>query len=343
MVNTNNIDKKYIEYVGRSIDQFKSINLNVYRCRCPLCGDSKKNKTRTRGFFYMNKGNWYYKCHNCGVAQSFSNFLKDKYTNLYKEYIVELFKAKGYVRKLKVPKDLDDLNYENKIPSFKKITELDLDRVDKMEEMSLAKRYLKSRKIPRHLFKLFYHTEGFKEFTNSVVEEKFESIEPDEPRLVIPFFNKDGELIAFQGRSYKKDAFVRYITIKVDESAPRVFGAERIDESKPIYATEGAIDSLFIPNCISFNGADIPTNIDPSKVISIYDNNPRNINIIKAIGKAIDRGFQVVIFPKTLKSGDINQMILSKEVEIENMLDFIKNHTYYGLKAKLELSNWRKI
>lgn len=341
MSNTSYIDVKYINILGRTrLDQFKQSGKLEYRCRCPECGDSKKSKTKSRGYFYNRKNAWWYKCHNCGIPMSFSRFLERRAKEIHQEYLLEIFEAKGYKKKRF---QADDFEYKSKPVVFNKVDSLNIPRVDQLAEDHIAVRYLNMRQIPKNKFELFYHTETFKEFVNSLVPDKYADTEFDERRLVIPFFDKDGNLIAFQGRSYKKNTPLRYITIKIDNSQPRIFGMERIDFKKQIYSTEGAFDSLFIPNCISFNGADIPRAIDPKEVIIIYDNDKRNKIIVKDIGKAIDRGFKIVLFPNNFKAKDINEMIVRKEIKKENILDFLAHNTYYGLEAKLKLADWMKV
>ena len=70
------IDVKYINLVSSRFQKFKKIKHNLYNFRCPICGDSQKNKNKARGYLYQVKNNTNFKCHNCGVNISFNNFLK---------------------------------------------------------------------------------------------------------------------------------------------------------------------------------------------------------------------------------------------------------------------------
>ena len=71
------IDVKYISLLSSRLSKFKKVKPHLYNFRCPICGDSQKNKNKARGFLYRVKTNTNYKCHNCGVSMSFSNFLKE--------------------------------------------------------------------------------------------------------------------------------------------------------------------------------------------------------------------------------------------------------------------------
>ena len=69
------IDAKYISLVSARLGKFKRTKNNLYTFRCPYCGDSKKNKNKTRGYLYQVKTDFNFKCHNCGLSRSFTNFL----------------------------------------------------------------------------------------------------------------------------------------------------------------------------------------------------------------------------------------------------------------------------
>ena len=85
------IDVKYIGMISPRLEKFKRVKNNLYNFRCPICGDSQKNKTRARGYLYQVKNNTNYKCHNCGINVSFNNFLKDIDPATHKQYIFEKF------------------------------------------------------------------------------------------------------------------------------------------------------------------------------------------------------------------------------------------------------------
>ena len=73
---------------------FKRKNNKLYNVRCPECGDSKKNKFKARGYFYLAKDKWNYKCHNCGYGVSVPNFMKKHNPQLYKEYTIDLLRER---------------------------------------------------------------------------------------------------------------------------------------------------------------------------------------------------------------------------------------------------------
>ena len=88
----NLIDSKYIGLISSRLIKFKRVKSDLYNFRCPICGDSKKNKTKTRGYLYTIKADVNFRCHNCGASMTFSNFLKEIDPVVHKQYVFERFK-----------------------------------------------------------------------------------------------------------------------------------------------------------------------------------------------------------------------------------------------------------
>ena len=73
--------------------------------------------------------------------------------------------------------------------------------------------------------------------------------------------------------------------------------------------------------------------------IWIYDNEPRNREIVTRISKSIDRGDKVVIWPDNIQQKDINDMYLAGH----NVQNLVECNVYQKLEANLRLNNWKKI
>jgi len=163
----------------------------------------------------------------------------------------------------------------------------------------------------------------------------------EHPRLIIPFYDLSNKLIAFQGRAFGNEN-PKYLTIKIDEDAKKIFGLERINLQDHIYITEGPIDSLFIDNCIAAGGADLLFDkVSSEQVTYIFDNEPRNLEIINRMSTVIDKGFNIVIWSNEVKEKDINEMIMNGLSEDE-LIKIIKENTYSKLSALTKLTYWRK-
>ena len=319
------IDVKYINLISSRFQKFKKVKNNLYNFRCPICGDSQKNRNKARGYLYQVKNNTNFKCHNCGVNISFNNFLKQIDSVIYKQYTFEKFKEGNTGRNFTVEEPV--FNFET--PKFK--PKLDL---PKASENPDANEYLVKRKLNPHNY---YYAEKFKSWTNSL-KEVFDDTTKDEPRIIIPLFYQD-TLVGFQGRALGPSK-IKYITVMLNDDAPKIYGLDNIRRDAPVYITEGPFDSTFICNAIAMCGADA----DVSKwgidnPVWIYDNEPRNAEIHSRISRTIDRGEKIVIWPSSIKEKDINDMILSGL----NVQEVIESNTYSGLEAKLKFTTWKKI
>ena len=320
------VDSKYIGLVSSRLQKFKRVKSDLYTFRCPICGDSQKNKNKTRGYLYPVKNNTNFKCHNCGASMSFNNFLKTIDGTLHKQYTMEKFKeghtGKNFV--VEAPK------LEFKKPVFKKSINL-----PKASTNQVAKEYLERRKLNPDKF---YYADRFKWWSNTQ-KQTFDTIGRDEPRIIIPLYDEDKNMIGFQGRALDKSPN-KYITIMIQEEAPKIYGLETIDRKLPIYVVEGPFDSTFVNNSVALCGSDGDLGyFKGSDVILVYDNEPRNREIVNRISKCITRGERVVIWPNGILEKDINDMVLSGL----NVMDVLKSNTYSGLEAKIKFNNWKKV
>ena len=334
------IEHKYISLLSFRLEGFERVSPYVYRCRCPICGDSKKDKRKKRGHILEKGGKVRYYCHNCNASMKFRYFLKEIDPTLYLEYVKEQIKESG------TQKDVEAFAEKMKPPVFVKTTALsDIKKVSQLKPDHPVKQYVQKRQIPVHLhYKLFYAPK-FGAWVNSMIPDKIKIGEKDEPRLIIPFLDKDKQLFGFQGRSFRKDG-VRYITIMLDESKPKVYGLDGIDSSKDIYLLEGPIDSMFLPNAIAAAGGDLAAQVEQTglpkeKIVVVFDNEPRHPDTIKRMQKAIDAGYRVVIWPSEIEQKDVNDMILSG-LSAEYIKEVIDECNYSGPTAKLHFAIWRK-
>ena len=321
----DHVDSKFIGLISPKLQKFKRVKPDLYNFRCPICGDSKKNKSKTRGYLYAVKTNVNFKCHNCGASMSLNNFLKTVDPYVHKQYTFEKFKDGHTGRNFVV----EEPKFKFEPPKFK--PKLDL---PKASENQIAKQYLEKRNINPSKF---YYTDTFKGWVNTLVT-KFDDVKYDEPRIIIPLIYEN-QLIGIQGRSLGPNS-VKYITIMLDEDAPKIYGLDEVDTKKPIYILEGPFDSTFIENSVAMCGADLDIgSFGWSDYIWVFDNEPRNREINSRIAKVIDRGDKVVIWPQNIEEKDINDMVLGGH-DVKSVLE---SNTFSGLKAKLKFNSWKKI
>ena len=126
----------------------------------------------------------------------------------------------------------------------------------------------------------------------------------------------------------------------LDEDQPKIYGLDKINETKPIYIIEGPFDSTFVENSVAMCGSDIDIRtFGWSNYIWVFDNEPRNREINNRISKVIDRGDKVVIWPQNIAEKDINDMVLGGH-DVKSVLE---SNTFSGLQAKLKFNTWKKI
>ena len=338
------IDAKYAQILGSRLRNFKQKNDYLWNYSCPVCGDSSKNKLKARGYIYRAKTDLFVKCHNCGYGTNIGNLIKYVDPVLYDEYVLERYKAGA--TKHNSHKDVSALVQETKpIELLEDDILSSLKRLDKLDESHPAVQYLIKRKIPKNKWNLLYFAPKFKAYTNTISPKFVEPIVDEHPRMIIPYFTNAGKCFAFQARAYG-DEEPKYYTIKVDETQEKIYGLERIDYGKRILVVEGPIDSLFLPNAVAVSGASFDTPTIRSILTNatiVMDNEPRNKDIVKQLGKYIDLGYSVCMFPDFIKQKDINEMVLHSGMSVDEIVDLINTNTYTGMEAKLIFSTWRRV
>ena len=333
------IDTKFLNLLSTRLPKFKRKSENLFNFRCPHCGDSKKSSSKARGFVYRKKNDMFFKCHNCGVGQTLGNLIKFLDPTMYKEYVFERFKD-GKVESEKPEFDFTPSKILKSKTAHERTLE-SLKRFDKLVTTHPAKKFIFDRLIPKEHWDKFFFCPNFYEWTNSIVPNKFPSLKYDHPRVVIPFYDRAGKFFAFQGRAFGKEQ-PKYITIKFDETKQKIYGLDRIDLNKPVMITEGPIDSLFLDNAIALAGADAVVNIQHEQCTMIFDNEPRNEHIVNRMKTAVDKKFNLVIWPESLKYKDINDMIIAG-MSSTKIASLIHSSTYCGLQAHQHINNWKRI
>lgn len=340
------VDEKYLELISGSLNRFEQKSAAVWNCRCPYCNDSKTNSRKARGYFFHGKKeqNVVFSCHNCGVTTSLENFIEDNFPQYTAQYKLD---------NLKKVKKLSFIDESKKTPprkDYKKIfvkpSSVSLDTLPKTH---VAVQYLLSRGITD--LNLFQYTDDFNRYTAEQTNnsEEYDKI-PKEPRIIIPIKSPTGDIWGFQGRSLNKKSTLRYITVKNSEQFHKIFGLDRYNKNKAGFIVEGPFDSLFLPNCLGMCGSNFDFTavedgyIIPENTITIFDNEPRNPQIVDKMMKMVNDGFRVYVPPKSVSTfdKDINEMVLSGWTRNELIQLFVGN-SFSGAKAKVKINDWKKV
>ena len=334
------VDTKYANLLSSKLERYsvKSHNPFLANFRCPICGDSSKNKSKARGYFYPNKAGLVMKCHNCGVTIGFSKLIEKLDYMLYQQYSLEKFGKKKIENNLK-----NTFDFTAKFKS-KPILQLP-DFIINLEEIKMvhgnkppAVEYCMNRKIPENKFKYIYYIKDISRVSEIAIEYK-DKIKTNEQRIVLPCLNRQGKPIGF-GMRAMDDNKLRYMNIRLDENEPMLFGLERANFKQPLICVEGAFDSLFLSNSVAVNGSDMKKAMDilPDDTIYVFDNQPRNREVCKKMKNIIKNGKKVCIWSNNIYGKDINDMAkIGYSVE-----KIIYSNSYSNLEADLAFARWRK-
>lgn len=273
-----------------------------YNFRCPICGDSKKNPHKKRGYVTFNKGPWVYTCHNeCG-KMSFLSFLKQYHPIVHRELMFMALTDKGgsgrknYTEK----KSLAEKSYTaNNTYKFKKGELIEINSSHPLAKTAI--KYCQSRRIPKKVYSRWFvciKNDKFHDRDNNgnlIYNEKgIPKGNEYANRLIIPYYKFGGKFVQFDARSLEENAFLRYRNL---EGADReLYMYEWLDTSKPFFLVEGSIDATFIKNCVAFGGTQ-----HLMKFLDMYPEIKRNSHNGTVIWDNDDAGKDEM--PKTIKLG----------------------------------------
>jgi hypothetical protein len=333
------LQEKYILLLSNRFERFQKVSSHLYNMRCYFCGDSQKNKSKARAYLYKKKEDFKYHCHNCGKHSNFEYMLREIDPHLYYEMRKESLGHDTPAVQALVEEKLKKVDVPTALEGVEIISELPREHI--------ARVYLESRKIPAYRLEHLYYVRDFRAFVDRFIKGKLTSAKHAIPRIIIPFFARNGELFGFQGRAVDPDEEIRYITIIFNDSYAKAYNLNNVDFNKRYYVLEGPFDSMFFENALAAGGSDMLSVLynagaNRENAVIVFDNEPRNDEIVKHVGKAIRAGYKVCIWPSFWQYKDINDGILDgyTAAEINAIID---SHTYVDMEAMLEYSMWRKV
>ena len=106
---------------------------------------------------------------------------------------------------------------------------------------------------------------------------------------------------------------------------------------------------MFLPNCIAMAGSDVNlrTQVEISSALDnhtgtmVFDNEPRNKEIISRMEKVIDNGWNVCIWPDSVACKDLNDMVLAS-IKETRLVEIINKNTYSGQRGEWEARRWKR-
>ena len=339
------IDSKFVRLLSSRLRNFKQKKDYLWNFSCPFCGDSKKNLSKARGYVFAKGNNLFYGCHNCGEGTNVANLVKQVDPSLHQEYTLERYKeGKSNTSNFKAT----TLNIPP--PRFDKLAKQKIfehsEWCDKLPSRHFCLTYLQKRHIPQEYHSKLLFTFKYKQFIDALIPNHGKEL-IDDARLIIPFYDVYNNLIAVSGRALENsDKTLRYITIRtVDSDSKLVYGMDMVDLNQTVKIVEGPIDSLFLSNCLASGDANLnltAKNISADDKVLIFDNQPRNKEIVKLMHDAIKSNSSVVIWPDNIQAKDINEMVMSG-ISSDEIEKIISSNTFTGLRAQMRFVSWKKI
>jgi len=202
-----------------------------YNFRCNVCGDSKKNKTKKRGYILKNRNPWVFYCQNCQASMSVTRWLKSYFPEYWKEYLT-LSCRSNTTEKPQHPAMPEVIYNEKKdlktfVPILKGNSDMFKTAIDLCQ----------NRLISENIWKHWYISEeGY--FKN---------------RLIITYLDDKGKIYNYQGRALVKGLEPKYNS-RIGTTWNKIYNYYNANKDMPVMITEGVIDSLFLENSIAVSG-----------------------------------------------------------------------------------------
>ncbi len=346
-------DRKYLLLISPRLRNFKSKKNDLFNFSCPICGDSKKNLTKARGYVYKKGNNYFYICHNCNVSTTFSKFLNQLDADQYKEYIMERFsngenkfsnfQKPDFSEILTGPKPIDRIR---SLETIRAAFDDDFMDMASLPDEHYAKAYIKARQIPENFWNEIFYVKNYKEFLDKNFPNHGKENLPEDARIVLFYTNENKEITNVSGRALENTK-LRYVTVKILDQR-KVFGLHRMNPAERIYITEGQFDSMFLPNAIASGDSNvdglgdyIKTHYKCNDIVLVFDNQPRNKDIVRQINASIEKGYTVSLLPYDPNTKDLNEMI-KEGSSLEELKKLIDDYSFNGLIAKMKFTEWRK-
>lgn len=336
------IDKKYLALISIRLRNYKQKSEDLFNFSCPYCGDSQKKPSKARGYVFRKNNDYFYMCHNCNVSTTFGKFLEFMNTQMYKEYRVERFADNN-------PSPITNVKIEDLKPLYKIKTLSDFrNTVYALPDGHFAKEYIRNRKIPEQFWSEIFFVDNYSGWMNTNFPDHGKKDLPQDPRIVLFYTNKNKEITQVTGRALTAENKLRYVTVKILENERKVFGLHRMVPEKRVYVVEGQFDSMFLENAVASGDANLMSLAEYlyktcfcEDIVLLYDNTPRNKELVPMIENSIRNGFKVSLLPYDPLAKDINEMI-KHGMSMNDIQKLIDDHVYQGLSAQLEFSKWRK-
>lgn len=301
--------------------------------RCPICGDSQKNKRMARLHLYHKNGVDLVHCFNSGCLLSESNrtvysFLRDCYPSFLGQYKRETFQNNisnlsngdidvfSNIKKVEKKPDETKILYHDLTGLFKPIT----DSPSGIE-------YLNNRLCS-------YNEDHYGKWYFSEVDLKIgEKIYKTNNSIIIPLYHNE-KMYGFYSRSINSKMFATYNPEQ--NMGYKVWNWFNVDKNRTVYVFEGIFDAISsgLDNVIALMGAKLPDERlkelkDPVFVLDNDKTGWRNtLNYVS-------NNHKVYIQPEKYPNKDMNDLKKNQpDLDIPKM---IKDNIFQGIMGEIRI------
>lgn len=320
-----NLDVYFIKRISSELERFREISDKVYNFRCPFCGDSKINKYKSRGYLYVKDRKFLFHCHNCGISISLPKFIKSINQNLYSEYLFKKFNKENIEEDVLEKVENKSIETDSLFYNLKSAW-----------DVSWSSEYLSKRSFrkDKRVFECNNVCEFVSKFKEKELNEKY-----TQKGIIFPLTPEyDNVDFGFQIRLFNPIKNNRYITHIHNKQFLKCWGNDHLNRNDIVYVTEGIFDACLFNNGIAALDANLhgfanQNKLNKNTTVLIFDNEPRNQDIIRHKEKAINDGWKVIFYNNSFKYKDLSEAK-------ENNFDYMSNTTVLnGLLANLRHRN----
>ena len=276
-----------------------------YNFRCPVCGDSKTNKSKKRGYILKNKHPYMIFCHNCFYKKPVLMWMKEYYPINYKDYYREILQTQNVKTPIPIVKNptIRKKNPEKEhtkhfIPILNGDTPI----------FEVAKKLCEDRNIPKDIWSKWFVAVGgmYKD------------------RLIIPFFDDKNKIFYYQGRSLNGQ-MPKYLSRSGKHI--NIYNYYTVDRNKPVVITEGPIDALFVENGIALTGVKIddPLLKDFKHKRFLIDLDTKTDDTKKKTIELLTRGEYVFCWKKFMKA---HKIPMRDKWDVNDVLLYLKKDKF---------------
>lgn len=210
-----------------------------YSFDCPVCSAEKGVESDGKGNLEVNVNKHIYHCWSCGETHGTKGTIQRLVKSFGNQLQYKKLKILGFVRKERGEEkqnEVKEIELPKSFKSFKTSNPKDI-------RYKQAWNYLtKSRGLTEDI--IFKHNMGY------VTSGEYEN------RVIIPSYNKDGELNYFVSRTYtnQKPKYLNPDSQKYTPKEEIIFNEKFVNWDGTVYLVEGPFDHIVVPNSIPMLG-----------------------------------------------------------------------------------------